>query len=197
MLKLILFLFTINITFASEPLIKSLQYFVNNRISNLPVLNINSNSRLTIEFDIEAETEPTFNIRFKFCDANWEPYDNLLLEGIGENVQYNVNIERLPITTEGAQYFVSEQFPNQNVQFNNSGKWMFFITDSFDEEIIYDWGKFYVVENIIKLNTNIQDWRREGRISSNNANDRVLNFKVNFNLPDSLEPFRVKNIEIS
>ena len=196
MLKLILFLVSLNFAFASEPIIKSLQFFVNNRISKLPVLNINSKNRLTIEFDIEAETIPSFNIRFKFCDANWEPYDNLLLEGIGENVKYNVDINRLPITTEGAQYFVSEQFPNQDVQFNNSGKWMFFITDSFDEEIIYDWGKFYVVENIIKLNTNVQDWRREGRISSNNTNDRVLNLKVNFSLPDSLEPFRVKNIEV-
>ncbi len=196
MLKLILFFVSLNITFASEPVIKSLQYFANNRISKLPVLNINSNNRLTIEFDIEAETEPNFNIRFQFCDAEWEPYDNLLLEGIGENVAYNIDIERLPITTEGAQYSVSEQFPNQNVKFNNSGKWMFFITDPFDEEIIYDYGKFYVIENIVKLNSSIQDWRREGRVSSNNANDRVLNFKVNFNLPDSLIPFRVEQIEL-
>ncbi len=196
MLKLILFLVSLNITFASEPVIKSLQYFANNRLERLPVLILNSKSSLRIEFDIKAESEPTFNIRFKFCNANWEPYDNLLLEGIGENVQYNISVERLPITTEGAEYFVSEQFPNRNVQFNNSGKWMFFITDSFDEDIIYDWGKFYVVENIVPLSSSIQDWRREGRISSNNANDRVLNFKVNFSLPDSLTPFRVEHIEL-
>lgn len=196
MIRLIIFFVSFNIIFASEPVIKSLHYFVNNRFSRLPVLIINSSSNLTIEFDIEAESEPNFNINFKFCDANWQPYDNLLLKGIGESVEYNLDIERLPITTEGAQYFVSKKFPTHNVQFNNSGKWMFYITDSFDEDIVYDYGKFYVAENIVKLNSSIQNWRREGRVSSNNANDRVLNMKFNFNLPDSLIPFRVEHIEL-
>lgn len=193
---LLLLLIWLNLTQATEPVLKSLQYYVNKNTKMLPVLKMNSGDKLTITFDIEAPNEPSFNIKFKFCDAQWEPYDNLLLEGIGENVLYNINVERLPITTEGADYFVSEKFPNRNVKFNNSGKWMFFITDSFDEDIIYDWGKFYVVENSVNLNLDIQDWRREGMISSNNANDRVLNFKTKFAISDSLEPFRIDHVEI-
>jgi len=193
---LLLLLAWLNLNQAKEPILKSLQYYVNKNTKMLPVLKMHSGDKLTISFDIEAPHEPSFNIKFKFCDAQWEPYDNLLLEGIGENVQYNINVEKLPLTTEGAEYFVSEKFPNRNVKFNNSGKWMFFITDSFDEDIIYDWGKFYVVENSVNLNLDIQDWRREGMISSNNANDRVLNFKTKFAISDSLEPFRIDHIEI-
>jgi len=196
MIILIIIFTMLNSSFASEPVIKSLQIFVNKNITDLPVLRINSNDKLSITFDVEAEHEPSFNIHFKFCDANWEPYDNLLLETIGENVYYNLNLERLPITTQGAEYHMNEQFPNRDVKFNNSGKWMFFVTDKFDEDIIYDWGKFYVVENLINLKTDIQTWRLEGSISSNNANDRVLNLKTKFTLPDSLDPFRIDHIEI-
>ena len=189
------FLFTTT-SFASEPIIKSLQYFANNKVTNLPVLRMGSSDKLNISFDVESKREPSFNIVFKFCDSEWEPYDNLLLEGIGENTYYNVTTERLPITKEGAEYYVSESFPNRDIKFNNSGKWMFFIVDNFDDEIVYDWGKFYVVENLINLKTEIKNWRREGSISSNNANDRVINLKTRFSLPDSISPFRVNHIEI-
>jgi hypothetical protein len=73
---------------------------------------------------------------------------------------------------------------------------MFFIVDKFDEDIVYEWGKFYVVDSQVELKTNIQNWRREGRISDNNALDRVLNLRSSFELPDSLIPFRVKHVEI-
>lgn len=196
MIILFLTLFLLNTSFASESVIKSLQYFVNNKVTKLPVLRMASNDKLTISFDIKADNEPSFNIIFKFCDANWEPYDNLLLEGIGENTDYNITLERLPITTEGAEYHFSEKFPKRDILFNNSGKWMFFIVDSFDDEIIYELGKFYVVENLFKIKTDVKDWRREGRISGNNANDRVINFKTKFSLPDSISPFRVQHVEI-
>ncbi|MCB0743979.1 MAG: DUF5103 domain-containing protein, partial [Ignavibacteriae bacterium] len=122
--------------------------------------------------------------------------DNLLLQGTNDNALRNVNVDRLPNTTEGAEYFVSESFPNRDVQFLSSGNWMFYITDSYDDEYVYNFGKFYVVENFVELKTEIQDWRREGNISSNNALDRVENLKVHFNLPDSLTPFRVEHVEV-
>ncbi|MCB9209047.1 MAG: DUF5103 domain-containing protein [Ignavibacteriales bacterium] len=182
--------------FAEEPIIKSLHVYKNSDVTVLPVINQNSSDKLTISFDIEAEHEPDFNIIFKFCDENWKPYDNLLLERIGETEFRNVYVEKLPITTEGAQYSVKESFPKENIKFSNSGKWMFFITDSFDDDYVYEFGKFYVVENMVNLKTNIQNWRREGRISDNNANDRVLNLSTKFAISDSLEPFRIDHIEI-
>ena len=180
----------------NEPVLKSLQYYVNNDVTKLPVIRMDSRDKLTINFEIESLHEPAFSIKFKFCDSDWEPYDNILLEGIGENTHYNINLNRLPTTTDGAEYYYSEKYPNRDVKFNNSGKWMFFITDSYDEDIIYEWGKFYVVENIVELNTDYQKWRREGSISSNNANDRVINLKTNFTIPDSISPFRVDHLEI-
>jgi hypothetical protein len=196
MIKFIIPFFISLTIFASEPVIKSLQYYVNQNLTSIPIIKMGTSDKLTISFDVESKREPSFNILFKFCDANWEPYDNLLLEGIGENTAYNVTLQRLPSTTEGAEYRFEDKFPKRDISFMNSGKWMFFIIDPFDDEVIYEWGKFYVVENVVKLKTEIKNWRREGSISDNNANDRVKNLKTVFAIPDSLEPFRVDHIEI-
>ncbi len=181
---------------AQEPTVKSLQAYVNNDITGLPVIRLGTNDKLNIEFDAEAEEEPSFAIVFKFCDENWTQYTDIGLIGINDNTLYNVDVERLPMTIEGAEYHIKESFPQDNVEFLRSGNWKFFITDVQDTSIVYDWGEFYVVKNSTKLKTNIQDWRREGSISGNSELDRVLNLKVSFNIPDSLSPFRVKYVKI-
>ena len=191
-----LILFFASTLLSQDVNVKTLQYLVNNKINKLPVLRMGSNDHLKIYFEIEANSQPAFDILFYFCNDDWEIYDNLLLEDIGTNRLYNVYVDRLPITTEGAEYFVNEKFPNDRIKFQHSGKWMFFIVDPYDDEMIYEWGKFFVVDNSIELNTKISNWRREGRISNNNANDRVLNLRTRFNLPDSLTPFNLKHIEI-
>jgi len=193
----IIFLFAFfSLNLAQEPIIKSLQVYPNNNITGLPVVRFGTNDKLNIEFDVEAEEEPSFSIVFKFCDDNWTQYTDIGLIGIGDNTLYNVDVERLPMTTEGAEYHVKESFPKGDVEFLRSGNWKFFITDPQDTSIVYDWGEFYVVENLFELKTNIQDWRREGRISSNSELDRVLNLKVGFQIPDSLSPFKVKYVKI-
>ncbi len=181
---------------AQEPIVKSLQVYPNNNILDLPVIRIGTSDKLNIEFDVEAEEEPAFSIVFKFCDDQWTQYTDIGLIGVGDNTLYNVDVERLPMTIEGAEYHVKESFPQDDVEFLRSGNWKFFITDPQDTSIVYDWGEFYVVENTVKLKTSIQDWRREGRISGNSALDRVLNLKVNFQIPDSLSPFKVKYVKI-
>ncbi len=195
--SLIFILFFLNLKiFAADPTIKILKVYVNMDYYSLPVLRLNSNDKLTIYFEVEADKIPAFAIHFKYCDINWHVVDNLFLQGTNENAIYNVDVIKLPSTTEGADYFVNESFPNNDVEFYQSGNWMFYITDNYDNQKVFEFGKFYVTENIVPLKTDIQNWRREGSVSSNNSLDRVLNFKTSFTLPDSLDPFRVDHIEI-
>jgi len=192
-----MFLFAIfTLSNAEEPIIKSLQVYANKSITDLPVLRLGTNDKLHIEFDIDSEHEPALSIVFQFCDDKWKPYDNVLLDNMGENTLYSVNIDFLPLTSDGANFFVKETFPKEDITFPYSGKWIFFITDNQDNSIVYEWGKFYVVEELVPLATEMIEWRREGSISSNSALDRVYNLKVDFTIPDSLDPFRVKYIEI-
>ncbi|MBK7981747.1 MAG: DUF5103 domain-containing protein [Ignavibacteriae bacterium] len=193
--SIILIIFSLS-SFASETKVKSLQYYVNKNVNSLPVYKLGSNDKLNIYFEAESDENPSFAIHFKACDKNWEPYDNLLVQGTRDNAIYNISTERLPSTTNGASYFVSESFPNNDVQFNVSGNWKFYITDSYDEEMVYEFGRFFIVEDIVKLKIDVQNWRREGKISSNTEYDRVLNLKTSFSIPDSLDPFRIDYVNI-
>ncbi|MBK8945901.1 MAG: DUF5103 domain-containing protein [Ignavibacteriae bacterium] len=193
----ILVLVSFNIlTFASEPIIKSLQVYVNENLHSLPVVKLKSSDKLNIYFEVESDEIPSFAIHFKACNKNWEPYDNLLLQGTGDNALHNVNVERLPSTTEGASYYVSETFPNNDVKFNISSNWIFLITDSHDKEIVYEFGKFFVVDNFIPMKINIQNWQRDGKISSNTELDRVMHITTSFTISDSLDPFRIDYVNI-
>ena len=155
--SILILIISIN-SLASEIKVKSLQYYVNNNINSLPVYKLGSRDKLNIYFEAESDDIPAFAIHFKACDKNWEPYDNLLVQGTRDNAIYNITTERLPSTTRGANYFVSESFPNNEVQFNVSGNWEFYITDSYDKETIYEFGRFFVVEGILKLKIDVQNW---------------------------------------
>ena len=184
--------------FASDIEVKSLRTYSNDDQTSAPVINYdqNSNASITIEFDINASYSPSLNIVFKFCDKNWRPYENMFLSNQGLNTEYNLWYDDLPVTVKNARYHYKGKFPDKNVTFPFSGKWIYYITDSQDNSIIYGSGRFLVISSKVGLNVNIQKSRMEGTISSNNARDRMFQISAKFVLPDSLFQQYVQQVEI-
>jgi hypothetical protein len=111
-----------------------------------PIISNNGEQQsITIDFDIQTSQYPNLAIHFRFCDADWRPYDNVFLLNPIYNTENNIYLERLPLNIKGAQYHYKGTFPNQNVTFPFSGKWKYFIVDQFDRRKIYAEGKFFVV----------------------------------------------------
>lgn len=183
---------------AQDIYIRSLKYYAGKNQTAFPVLYLRNHKTtpLRIQFDIEADTQPDLNIVFRFCDKNWTPYSNLLLQNDGYNIEHNLWFTSLPTTVEKARYHYRGRFPNKNVNFPFPGKWQFYITDSQDTSIIYEWGKFIVAEQTVPLRISMERNRLEGKISDNSELDRVFNLDVNFDIPDSLYPSRIEYIEI-
>jgi hypothetical protein len=189
--------------FAQDFQIKSLQTYSNTGRAqydqaNFPIItNTGLEGRtITIEFDIDAEYEPGLNIIFKFCDENWQPYENIFLENPLHNTEYSLNFERLPHNIEGASYHFKKKFPNDNVTFPFSGKWLYYITASNNDSEIYASGRFIVAYPIIDVKSNFRNSRIENQISSKVEMGRVLNLNVDFVIPDSLYPGRVLKVEV-
>jgi len=199
MLKILLLVLLVpfNILFGNVE-ITSLQAYTGDDQTSMPLLDFNdgASNSLTIEFDINAEYEPNLIIRFRLCDKNWNPYNNLFLENQGYNTAYNLWYDRLPNTVSGAVYHFKGSFPNYDVTFPYSGKWMFYITDSHNTDEIYASGKFYVVYPEVVLNASLQTDRIERRVSIPNYLDRTYALNINFTLPDTLFPSRVGRIEV-
>ncbi len=197
MKKIILFILFLFVTIIAEDdyEIKSLRVYQEKNETSFPISIFGS--KISIEFDIKADETPTWEIYFRFCDKNWEPYESNLFIDEMYNTERNLWYDVLPFRGDRARYHYKDSFPNENVRFPFSGKWMFFIQDAFDSDIIYGEGKFYVVNEVaLNLGTSLTKERLEGKNPVPATFGEVFNLKVSASLPDSLFAHRIQEVEI-
>ncbi len=179
--------------------IKSLRVYSSTETS-FPVLTPfeEVNQKLVIEFDVDSDVLPSLSIVFRYCDKNWQPYENIFLQNNGKNIEYDLDFEILPFTCKDARYHYKGVFPNSNnfVAFPFPGKWMFYITDVQDTARIYGTGKFYVVTNDVQLDLNIKREMLEDKTYSPLEIGRIVNITTRFDLPEELFPNFVDEVEI-
>jgi len=192
-----LFLF---ITTYSQVEVLSLRTYPCGNETSIPVLFLSNekSSCLTIEFDLMCSIQPNLAILFRFCDANWNPYDNPFIINRGKNIAYNLDYSLLPVTVTEAKYYYKLDYPDSRgyVEFPFSGKWKFYITDYNDTSQIYAEGKFYVVEQMItpqvKLKTEVLSDKEYFPADLS----KTYNLTASFYLPDEFFPHFLDGIEI-
>lgn len=194
MKKFYLVFFLTAYLFAQQDIaIRSLQTYTES-IQSLPI--ISNGQSLKISFDVEAVTEPSLIIEFRFCDRNWVPYENVFLINQGFNTAYNLWFETIPVATNDIRYHYEDEFPNHDVKFPFSGKWKYFIKDSNNPDIIYEVGRFYVINEQMPVSVNLKQHRIDKPSSVNNALERTFELSADFNLPDSLYPVDLNYVEV-
>lgn len=193
-----LFLVLSNYIFPSDFQIKSLRVYSSVDQTEFPIIDLRDSTKgsITIEFDIQSSLMPNLNILFKFCDAEWKPYENVFLMNPGYNTEYNIWFERLPQRVTGARYHYQGLFPNRNVTFPFSGKWKFFIVDSQNPNQIYSEGKFYVVYPEVRLNVRIDNEKSQSYDSDLANLNYTYTIQSSFLMPDSLFAAYVKSVEV-
>lgn len=179
--------------FAQSVEIKSLLVYTETP-KRLPI--VEGSKKLTIEFDIAAQSEPNLIINFRFCDQDWEPYDNTFLLNQGYNTAYNLWFEQIPVPSGNVRYHFKDTFPNIDVTFPFSGKWMFYVTDSNNPDIVYAAGKFYVIKNQMPVNARLFKNRLNSGQERSVELQRTYELRVDFNLPDSLSPMDLDFVEV-
>jgi len=195
--KTILFVLFLFITTIAEDdyEIKSLRVYQENNETSFPISIYGS--KISIEFDLKSDYTPNWEIHFVFCDKNWEPYESGLLIDEMYNTERNLWFDVLPFRGDRARYHYKESFPNKNVNFPFSGKWMFFIQDTYDSDIIYGVGKFYVINEVATfLKTNLTSNRLEGANPEPANLGEVFNLKVSVDLSDTLFADRIQEVEV-
>jgi hypothetical protein len=166
--------------------------------TSFPVIDHSDRSKkeITIEFDLQANYMPYLNIIFKFCDSNWEPYDNAFLMNPLYNAEKNIFFDKTPTTVYGASYHYTGTFPNANVQFPFSGKWKFYIVDSQNSDLVFGSGKFYVVNPSVDLYFSIGKEGLQGDMSQAAILQRSIALSTDFTLPDTLFSTNILKVEI-
>lgn len=193
------FIFTSwSVTTAFDPQIKSLRVYSSGDQISFPVIDQSDPDKgsITIDFDVQSDYMPNMNIIFKFCDADWNTYDNVFLSNQMYNTETNLWFERLPDNIRGAGYHYNGSFPNTNVTFPFSGNWKFFIVDAFNKSLILGSGRFFVVYPQVKLNIKVAREGLQGDMEEIASTGRTIILRTNFILPDSLFASNVKRVEI-
>lgn len=195
MLKQILLIAVFSFSISAQDFeIKSLKTYPSKNETEPPV--IIPGQKLTIEFDIQADHLPDLIILFKFCDRNWQPYNNLFLANQNYNTEYNLWFETLPATIEGARYHYIDEFPNKNVTFPFYGKWKYYITDFQDTSVVFESGRFIVVNPVVPLNVKLKKARLEGRTVDPASFGQIFKITTSFDLPADYLDYYVRNVEI-
>ncbi len=178
--------------------IKSLRVFGGGDETSFPMIDYTSSGEksITIDFDVQTSSFPNLIIQFRFCDDNWRPYENQFLQNPMFNTEYNLWLDKIPNNIKGARYHYTGTFPNNNVQFPFSGKWMFFITDSQNKNLIYASQKFFVLYPDVKLHSQIYRETMQGSYGDNANLGRTIAIKTSFVLPDTLFSANVTKVEI-
>lgn len=188
------------ISIYSQVEILTLRTYACNDQTSIPVLFLTDERSgcLTIEFDLMCSFQPNLAILFRFCDLNWNPYNNPFFVNSGKNIAYNLDYSFLPVSVTEAKYHYKLDFPDSRgyVEFPFSGKWKFYITDYDDTSKIYADGKFYVVEKIIspqvKLKTEILS--DKDYFPSDLA--KTYNLTASFFLQDEFFPHFLNGVEL-
>ncbi len=183
---------------SAELEIKSLRVFGSGDETSFPMIDYTSNGEktITIDFDVQTTSFPNLIIQFRFCDDNWNPYQNQFLQNPLFNTEYNLWMDKIPNNIKGARYHYTGTFPNNNVQLPFSGKWMFFITDSQNKNLVYASQKFFVLYTDVKLNAQLYRETMQGSYGDNANLGRTIAIKTSFVLPDSLFSANVTKVEI-
>lgn len=175
--------------------IKSLIAYPGDDVTSLPVL---TGDKLTIEFDLQAEHVPQLSIVFRFCDKNWNPDGNLFLANHGHNTYPNPDYSVLPVTVKAARYHFKQSFPDKRgiITFPFSGKWRFYITDTYDTSRVYASGKFISIKSELPLRVTLTKEKLEDQTYFPTQLAYIFNITTEFDLPEKLYPSFVDHLEI-
>ncbi|MBE2279756.1 MAG: DUF5103 domain-containing protein [Ignavibacteriaceae bacterium] len=185
--------------FSQNVTIRSLEYYINKDKSSFPLLDLSDPSnKLNIEFDVASDFFPSLAIYFKFCDINWTPTNNDLLSNRGFNFQENLKYDFLPVSVNEAKYHFKGSYPDSRgeISFPFEGKWMFFISDSYDTSIVYATGKFYVVKDILHSSATVKsESLTDASVYPANL-AKTLSLITKVELPSNLFPNYLEGAEI-
>ncbi len=175
--------------------VKSLIAYPENDETAPPVI---SGSRLVIEFDLQSDQLPQLSAVFRFCDKDWKPSGNLFLANHGHNIFPNLSYFVLPATVKEARYHYKESFPDKRgmISFPFSGKWRYYITDSYDTSKVYSSGKFIVINVEVPMHVTLTNEKLEDKIYFPSELAYTFNITSEFNLPEKFYPSFVDHIEI-
>mgnify|MGYP006290880765 CR=1 FL=1 len=134
--------------------IKTIQLYREGWKMSYPILRLNEQSPLVLEFDELGEEIGTFSYRVVHCDADWRRSDmseQQYMEGYFEN---QVRDYRTSFNTYYSYTHYTLQIPNEELQLKLSGNYLLVVYRDYDPSQVVFTKRFMVSEARVTINAN-------------------------------------------
>ncbi len=172
------------LTNISESYIKSVKAYKTGRDLNNPIIELNTNETITVEFDDLSDESTSYDYTIIHCTYDWEP-SNLIFMDFCDGFEFNrVDKYTNSMGTSTSYIHYSLTLPNRNINLKISGNYILRIVDSYDHSKVVLQQRFMVVEPILAMDARV----RQPVIVAFLKTSQQLELDVNLNPLGSINP---------
>jgi len=166
--------------------IKTVQLYKEEWNLSYPVIKLNSNDKLVLQFDFIGNNNETYYYTFIHCDKDWKRSDifiNDYLEGFPENP---IEECRPSFNTTVDYFHYKLLFPNDRINIKLSGNYIIYVYPVDDHEKPVLTQRFIVTEDAAKIDI---EFHRPQLTINDNAGQQI-DFTVNLTGLNIIDPYR-------
>lgn len=135
---------------AAENSVRTVQLYQAGSEHNLPVIRLQTNQTLALEFDIMAEQGRPLSVYFYHADRVWRR--DLTASQFLESYQHDNLLDyEMSTGTQVPYVHYSYRFPNENIRFRISGNYIVRVTEQGSEEDVLFERAFFITEQATAL----------------------------------------------
>ncbi len=134
---------------------KSIQIYRKGNRNSSPIIELDSNEKIILEFDELTSLGGQFRLKFEHFDQNWNPSnipEAWFIDGFNEQIVQSGAINQL---SEPNYYNYKAEFPNSRIQFLTSGNYMVHIYDFNSDTKLFS-QPFFVTEQTGQIESRVE-----------------------------------------
>lgn len=166
--------------------IKTVQLYREGWDLSYPIIKLNSNEQLLLQFDLLGNQPETYYYTFIHCDKDWNEsgaFPNDYLDGFEENP---VEDYRSSFNTTVGYYHYRLTFPNDRVKLKISGNYVIVVYQPGKKENPEIARRFVITEDAAQIDMNVH----RPQMTKNNNTHQQVDFTVNFGSLKINDPYR-------
>lgn len=137
--------------------VKSVKAYKTGRDLNNPIIELNTNETITVDFDDLSDEGGSYEYTFVHCTYDWRPSDLIFMDYC-DGFEYNrVGDYRNSMGTTTTSYIHhSITFPNGDIRFRVSGNYVLRVVDSYDHDRVIIQQRFMVIEPLLSMSARVR-----------------------------------------
>lgn len=166
--------------------IKTVQIYKEGWNLSYPIIKLNSQEKLVLNFDLLADQPESYYYTFIHCDKDWNKSDIFINDYLTGDTENPVEDYESSFNTTFAYYHYKLSFPNDRVSLTRSGNYILEVYPSGKPEEPAITERFIITEDASKIDVNIH---RPQMTKENNTHQQV-DFNVNYSGLSLTDPFK-------